>query len=172
MDADEERDYADQHPLSDMDMEEDAEILTTLLKHLMMTSTSCSKTFSASNAHLPYLYICLVANVLGRAPLIPCFLGCNRHPTIPHSFKDDRRLGHASADTQRDRGNGSRLYEVHIWMWRYWCLSLRRKGSIMTRIIWNPHKVFSWYIPGIYQVYTFPVDMPGIYLEYSKNMFK
>ena len=25
----------------------------------------------------------------------------------------------ASADTQRDRGNGSRLYNVNIWMWRY-----------------------------------------------------
>ena len=63
-----------------------------------------------------------MANVLGRAPLIPCFIGGNSHPTIPYCFKDDRRIGHAgdaSADTQRDRGNGSRLYEVNIWMWRY-----------------------------------------------------
>ena len=74
---------------------------------------------SASNPRLPCLYICLVANVLGRAPVIPCFIGGNSHPTIPHSFKDDRRLGSASADTQRDKGNGSRLYEVNIWMWRY-----------------------------------------------------
>jgi hypothetical protein len=55
----------------------------------------------------------------GRAPLIPCFVGCNRHPTIPHSFKDDWRLWSASGDTQRDWGNGSRLYEVNIWTWRY-----------------------------------------------------
>ena len=34
MDLDEERDYADQDPLADMDMEEDAEILATLLKHI------------------------------------------------------------------------------------------------------------------------------------------
>ena len=74
---------------------------------------------SASNPRLPCLYICPVANVLGRAPLIPCFIGGNSHPTIPHRFKDDQRLGSASADTQRDRGNGSRLYEVNIWMWRY-----------------------------------------------------
>ena len=74
---------------------------------------------SASNPRLPCLYICPVANVLGRAPLISCFIGGNSHPTIPYCFKDDRRLGHASADMQRDRGNGSRLYEVHIWMWRY-----------------------------------------------------
>ena len=73
----------------------------------------------ASNPRLPCLYICPVANVLGRAPLIPCFIGGNRYPTIPHSFKDDQRLGDASADTQLDRGNGSRLYEVNIWMWGY-----------------------------------------------------
>ncbi len=74
---------------------------------------------SASNQRLPCVYICPVANVLGRAPLIPCFIGGNRLPTIPHRFKDDLRLGDASADTQRDRGNGSRLHEVNIWMWRY-----------------------------------------------------
>ena len=74
---------------------------------------------SASNPRLPCLYICPVANVLWRAPLIPCFIGSNSHPTIPHSFRNDPRLGDASADTQRDRGNGSRLYEVNIWMWRY-----------------------------------------------------
>ena len=59
---------------------------------------------------LPCLYIFTVANVLERAPLIPCFIGGSRYPMIPHSFGDDRRLGDASADTQRDRGNGSRLY--------------------------------------------------------------
>ncbi len=38
---------------------------------------------SASNPHLPCLYICPVANVLGRAPLIPCFIGAGRQP-LPH----------------------------------------------------------------------------------------
>jgi hypothetical protein len=64
-------------------------------------------------------YAWRVANVLVRAPLIPCYIGGNRYPTIPHCFKDDKRLGDASADTQRDRDKGSRLYEVNIWMWRY-----------------------------------------------------
>jgi hypothetical protein len=45
---------------------------------------------SASNPRLPCLYICPVANVLGRAPLIPCFICGNSHPTIPNSFKDNR----------------------------------------------------------------------------------
>jgi hypothetical protein len=76
---------------------------------------------SASNQRLPCLYICPMANVLGRAPLIPCFIGGNSHPTIPCRFKDDQHIGHASPDTQSrwGRGNGSRLYEVNIWMWRY-----------------------------------------------------
>ncbi len=74
---------------------------------------------SASNPQLPCLYICPVTNILGRAPLIPCFVGSNNNPTIPHSFKDDWHLGSASADTQRDHGNGSRLYEVNIWTWHY-----------------------------------------------------
>ena len=34
MDSDEERDFADHGPLTDMDMEEDAQILATLLKHI------------------------------------------------------------------------------------------------------------------------------------------
>ncbi len=74
---------------------------------------------SDSNPLLPCSYICPVANVLGRAPLIPCFVGGNIHPTIPHSFKDDWRLGSASADTQLDWGNCSRLYKVNIWTWYY-----------------------------------------------------
>ena len=74
---------------------------------------------TASNPRLPCLYICPAANVLGRAPLIPCFIDGNTHPTIPYKFKNSRLLGSASADTQPDRGNGSRLYEVNLWLWRY-----------------------------------------------------
>ena len=83
----------------------------------------------ASNQRLPCLYICPVANVLGCSPLIPCFIGGNSHHTIPHSFKDDWGLGSASADTQRDRGNSSRLYKVNIWMWCY-CRGHPRMVSI------------------------------------------
>ncbi len=58
---------------------------------------------SASNQRLPCLYICPVTNVLGRAPLIPCFVGGNSSPlfNIPNdSFKDDWSLGSTSADAQ------------------------------------------------------------------------
>ncbi len=38
---------------------------------------------------------------------------------IPHSFKDEWRLGSAYSDTKQNRGNCSKLYKVNIWMWRY-----------------------------------------------------
>ncbi len=38
---------------------------------------------------------------------------------IPYKFKNIRILGTASADTQPDRENGSRLYDVNLWLWRY-----------------------------------------------------
>jgi hypothetical protein len=44
------------------------------------------------NPRLPSLYIYPVANVLGRAPLIPCFIDGNTHPTIPY------KLGLVSSD--------------------------------------------------------------------------
>jgi hypothetical protein len=49
----------------------------------------------------------------------PYFIDGDTHPTIPFKFKDSRLLGTASADTQKDRGNGSRIYEVNLWLWRY-----------------------------------------------------
>ena len=73
---------------------------------------------TASSSNLPSLYLCfkLVRNVLGRVPLTPCFVRGNRTPTLPHSFGN--RQG-ALADSRNGAGNGSRLYEVNIWMWRY-----------------------------------------------------
>ena len=47
---------------------------------------------------------------------MPCYLRGNLTPTLPHSFRD--RDG-AKADTSLGRGNGSRLYELNLWMWRY-----------------------------------------------------
>ena len=62
------------------------------------------------------LYLCLVRNVLGRVPLTPCFVLGNRTPTLPHSFGNSQG---AVADSRNGAGNGSRLYEVNIWMWCY-----------------------------------------------------
>ena len=79
MDFDEEREFADQGtqgPLTDMDMEENSEILVLMLKH---------------NSHLTQWY--------------------------PIQLQERGRIGHSPADTQWDRGNGNRFYEVNIWMW-------------------------------------------------------
>ncbi len=81
MDFDYERDFADQDPLTGMDMEEDAEMLTLLLKQM----PSCIDTSDIEQ---------LVRDIPLR--------------------RERRTRGHASADTQRDRGNGSRLYEVNV----------------------------------------------------------
>jgi hypothetical protein len=71
---------------------------------------------SASSSSLPSLYLCKTDNVLGRVPLMPCYLRGNQTPTLPHQFGD---RGGAKADTSRGRGNGSVLYELNLWMWRY-----------------------------------------------------
>jgi hypothetical protein len=71
---------------------------------------------SASSTNLPSLYLCRSCHVLGRVPLMPCYVRGNPHPTLPNSFGD--RDG-ATADISRGRGNGSRLYELNLWMWRY-----------------------------------------------------
>jgi hypothetical protein len=81
---------------------------------------------TASNPRLSCLYICPLKIALWQtcwgAP--PSFRASSaaigsviRHPTIRHRFKDDR--GDTSVDTIRDKGNGSRLYEADIRMWRY-----------------------------------------------------
>ena len=61
---------------------------------------------TASSSNLPSLYLCLARNVLGRAP------------TLPHNF-DNRQRAVDSDDSRNGAGNGSRFYEVNIWMWRY-----------------------------------------------------
>jgi hypothetical protein len=45
-----------------------------------------------------------------------CYISGNTHPTLPHCFGD--RAG-ATADSSVGRGNGSRLYELNLWMWHY-----------------------------------------------------
>ena len=69
-------------------------------------------------SQLPTLYICPATNVLGRIPLIPCYMDGQTHATIPHRFSRVN-LGGAIADTRPDNGTGSRLYELNHWMWRY-----------------------------------------------------
>ena len=72
--------------------------------------------YSTSSTNLPSLYICRAETVLGRVPLMPCYIRGNTHPTLPHCFGD--RAG-ATADSSVGRGNGSRHYELNLRMLRY-----------------------------------------------------
>ena len=54
--------------------------------------------------------------MLGRVPLMTCYISGNAHPTLPHRFGN---RAEATADSSVGRGNGSRLHELNLWMWRY-----------------------------------------------------
>ena len=74
--------------------------------------------YERAASQLPTLYVCPVENVLGRVPLMPCYLKGNLHNTIPHALRYEVPDG-AAADSRPDSGTGSRLFEVNMWMWRY-----------------------------------------------------
>ena len=69
----------------------------------------------------PIMHVGLLRNVLGRAPLVPLFLQGNSTATIPHGLRSLRsqQFPHGRADTQPDKGDGSRIYEVNTWLWEF-----------------------------------------------------
>ena len=74
--------------------------------------------YERAASQVPSLYVCPVENVLGRVPLIPCYLNGNSVNTIPHCFRG-KIPREAAADSRPDSGTGSRLFEINMWMWRY-----------------------------------------------------
>ncbi len=68
---------------------------------------------AASSSQVPSLYFCPVENVLGRVPLIPCYLNGNSVNTIPHCFRG-KIPREAAADSRPDSGTGIRLFEINI----------------------------------------------------------
>ena len=74
--------------------------------------------YERSRTVLPSLYVCPVENVLGRVPLIPCYLNGNTSNTIPYRYRG-AIPAEAAADSRPDSGTGSRLFEINIWTWRY-----------------------------------------------------
>ena len=69
-------------------------------------------------SQIPTTNVCPVTNVLGRIPLIPCYMDGQKHLTIPYRFRK-QKLGGAIADSSPDNGTGSRLYELNIWLWNF-----------------------------------------------------
>jgi hypothetical protein len=74
--------------------------------------------YERAASQLPTLYVCPVENVLGRVPLLSCYLKRDLHNTIPLSLRHYVPAG-AAADSRQDSGMGSRLFEVNIWIRRY-----------------------------------------------------
>ncbi len=74
--------------------------------------------YERAAAQVPTLYVCPVENVLGRVPLIPCYLNGNTMNSIQHKYRS-KIPREAAADSRPDSGTGRRLFEVNIWTWRY-----------------------------------------------------
>ena len=104
----------------------------SLTPNSFMQRSGIPMVYERAASQLPTLYVCPVKNVLGRVPLIPCYLKGNSHNTIPFSLRQHVPNG-AAADSRQDSGTGSRLFEVNIWMWRYG-RSFPRKVSVMDAV--------------------------------------
>ena len=70
----------------------------------------------------PCLYVAPAQNMVGRVPLIPCFLAGNSTHTIPLMFSKRRDSGFpfGCADSAAVDGMlGSNVYEVKLWLWQF-----------------------------------------------------
>ena len=105
-----------------------------------MDAMGVQKLYASSDT--PILYVGLAANVLGRVPLMPLFLG-NYTPTIPHQLRQHRsaRFPHGLTDAADKSGRkGSNVtcqrvrdqpMAVAVWANRVWgaCRWLRLRSS-------------------------------------------
>ena len=69
----------------------------------------------------PILHVGYVEHILCRAPLIPCFLDGNDTNTIPASKRSEaaRHFPFGKCDSSAGAGDGSKVYEVNMPMWRF-----------------------------------------------------
>jgi hypothetical protein len=60
--------------------------------------------------------------MVGRIPLMPCFLDGNATPTIPHKYSKNKSscfpAGCADAAAEDGR-RGSNVFEVNTWLWMF-----------------------------------------------------
>ena len=70
----------------------------------------------------PCLYVANAKNMVGRIPLIPCFLDGNATPTMPHKYSKNKSACFPAgcADSAAEDGRrGSNVYEVNTWLWQF-----------------------------------------------------
>jgi hypothetical protein len=61
-------------------------------------------------------------NMVGRIPLMPCFLDGNATPTIPHKYSKNKNscFPAGCADSAAEDGRrGSNVYEVNTRLWQF-----------------------------------------------------
>ena len=68
---------------------------------------------------IPSLYVGLLSDILGRAPLAACFMTGNSTPTIPACFARQRQSAFPFGQADTDSSQGSNVYEVNIWLWQF-----------------------------------------------------
>ena len=71
---------------------------------------------------VPTLYVGRVEDLLGRVPLIPCFLDGNATSTIPHKYSSRQRDAFecGCADGAGPNSRRSRhVYEINTWLWNF-----------------------------------------------------
>ena len=65
------------------------------------------------------LYVANAENMIGRIPLMPCFLDGNATPTIPRKYSKNKNscFQAGCADSAAEDGRrGSNVYEVNTWL--------------------------------------------------------
>ncbi len=70
----------------------------------------------------PTLYVGRADDVLGRVPLISCFLDGNATSTIPHKYSSRQKdaFGCCCADGAGPTSRrGSHVYEINAWLWNF-----------------------------------------------------
>ena len=70
----------------------------------------------------PCLYVANAENMVGRIPLMPCFLDGNSTPTIPHKYSKNKNscFPAGCADSAAEDGRrGSNVYDVNPWLWQF-----------------------------------------------------
>ena len=82
------------------------EPITLSPDHIMQADKKVPMLYKRSEKELPTLYVCPVENVLGRVPLIPCYMKGNTHAMIPYCFRR-MDLGGAAADSDTSSESAS-----------------------------------------------------------------
>ena len=70
----------------------------------------------------PCPYVANAENMVGRIPLMPCFLDGNATPTIPHKYSKNKNscFPAGCADSAAEDGRrGSNVYEVDPSLWQF-----------------------------------------------------